>query len=75
MTFSPVAKGGVANHKKEYRRDYYKRNIIDKQLDESSKTQEIEKKFQMLVTKKNLDSKSPLRVTGSGFITEKLIYW
>ena len=38
-------------------------------MSESSKTQDIEKKLQMLLTKKNLDSN--LRVTGSGFITVK----
>ena len=73
MTFSPVANVCVVKHKKEYRRDYYKKNNID-HMSESSKTQDIEKKLQMLLTKKNLDSNrrsAGLRVTGSGFITVK----
>ena len=76
MTFSPVANVCVAKHNKEYHRAYYKRNNIDNQqadrldrveglrpLSESSKPQDIEKKLQMLLTKKNM--------VGSGFITVK----
>ena len=64
MTFSPVANVCVVKHKKEYRRNYYKKNNVD-HMNEGS----IEKKLQMLLTKKNLDSNR--RVTGSGFITVK----
>ena len=84
MTFSPVVKVCVAKHNKEYHRAYLKtmkkKNNIDNYLDESmhfsNKPQDIEKKLQMLLTKKNLDSKSPLRVSRVRIhYCEKLIYW